>query len=144
MPFFSLLAVVLGLLILIPLSIMGLSVIPWPILLILLLLILWGSQRLIDRSNSLSLNAAMEAPPVDIPAAIATPMTPPDAPLETSIPLTIALQYRGQRVENTAPATAIEVEELPQCYRGVPLSPPQPQTSSDSPVVPLRYRGIQR
>jgi hypothetical protein len=150
--FLGLLAAVVGLMAAITLSIMELWVIPWPILLILLLVILWTSQRLIDRFNPAPVEGLSSLP----------------TPLKESLPLGIPhrdqdfasdypespLRYRGQIYEETATADPLLEESLqakPTCYRGIrletPDSLPSPETSTKpkpSERPQLNYRGIKR
>ncbi|MGA1408725.1 MAG: hypothetical protein ACO37W_03175 [Prochlorotrichaceae cyanobacterium] len=153
--FFGLLVAIVGLMTVITLSIMELWVIPWPILLILLLLTLWISQRLIDRFNPApveGLNSVSADPSTGSSPTVAEPEPHTDP---------VALCYRGQLYEEPHQATAsppsAAASEAPKegvthkCYRGIPLQSPDSAPSQDSssesvplPNPKLSYRGIKR
>jgi hypothetical protein len=137
----------------ITLSIMELWVIPWPILLILLLLTLWISQRLIDRFNP--------APAEGLPSVSADPSTgssPVAEPEPSSDP--VALCYRGQLYEDRPttsahPDAGTEVTQegiAHKCYRGVSQASSDSNPAEASPAAKptplpnpkLSYRGIKR
>jgi|GEM_PF-5900621 hypothetical protein len=150
--FLGLLAAVVGLMTVITLSIMELWVTPWPILLILLLVILWTSQRLIDRFNPAPVEGLGSLPnPLE-------PSNPLGVPKEvTSDHPDSALRYRGQVYEEAQPTDPL-LEEIvqeakPTCYRGIRLETPDRASSPEPPAKPqppdppqpqLSYRGIKR
>jgi len=148
--FLGLLAAVVGLMILVTLSIMELWATPWPILLILLLVILWTSQRLIDRFNPAPVEGLGSLPNPDS----STPLSvPPD--LSPDHPDS-ALRYRGQIYEESSDSLPEEILQSakPTCYRGIRVEAgetPDPAPSSETPIKPqppeppqLSYRGIKR
>lgn len=153
--FLGLLAAIVGLMTVITLSIMELWVIPWPILLILLLLTLWASQRLIDRFNPSPVGGISTQPvqpdsPVSLLKQQQNPEFSPDLDQSSE---SAHFQYRGQMYEETTSSDggeeAIQAAK-PTCYRGVRLqdqdSAPErsEQPPADRPHPQLSYRGIKR
>lgn len=158
--FLGLLAAVVGLMIVITLSIMELWVIPWPILLILLLLTLWISQRLIDRFNPAPVEGFSSGvnPSQDKSTAVTrsreeqvfSPERDPQAELAH-------LQYRGQVYDEVQPLDSLLEEAVqeakPSCYRGIRLQDQCTSTDSEESCAPkhsvphppqLSYRGVKR
>ena len=149
--FLGLLAAVVGLMILITLSIMELWATPWPILLILLLVILWTSQRLIDRFNPAPVEGLGSLPNSD-------PSNPRNVPQDFSPEHPdSALRYRGQVYEESSDPIpeAILQTAKPTCYRGIRMEAGETLDSASSSETPtkaqpseappkLSYRGIKR